>query len=134
MESFKQGYRLQQDDLLLNFYARYYNVQPYVTCPYSPYWIRYDIGFIYSITNEFYPVGAVNRIPDELSTGIFRPNFIVGDDWDPGIYEIRWHYKDYENSILQEKIIEFEILSDGIMQSRLYMFNHVDLPANFTLI
>ena len=134
MESFTQGYRLRQEDLNFNLFARYNYNQQYLTFPYTPYWLRYDIGFICPETSEFYPVGILNRKPDIISTGTFRPNFIVGDDWTPGTYEIRWSYRDSSSSDIQTQIVQFTIVSDGIGQDRISMYNHWDLPAFFTLL
>ena len=133
MDSFIQGYRLQQEDLNFNLFSRYNYNQQNLTFPYTPYWLRYDIGFIREDTSEFYPIGSKNRKPDILSTGVFRPNFIIGDRWTPGIYELRWYYRDSASSDIQTQIIQFEVTSDGISQPLIQVYNHFDIYAVFTL-
>lgn len=129
MESFKQGHRVGQEDLVLNLYARHYSAYPYQTFPYTPFWIRYDVGFVHPVTGQFMLVGAHNRLPDILDTGKIRPNFIIGDTWKVGTYEIRWYYRASETSAIQTTIVEFSVTSDGIHQSELAMENHFDLNA-----
>lgn len=129
MESFEQGHRIGQEDLVLNLYARAYSAYPYQTFPYTPFWIRYDVGFIHSITNQFMPIGIKNRLPDIIDTGVVGPNFIIGDDWKPGTYEIRWNYMASETSLIQTTIVKFTVISDGIHQAELAMENHFDINA-----
>ena len=134
MESFTQGYRLRQEDLNFHLFARYNYNQQYLTFPYTPYWLRYDLGFIREDNNQFYPIGAKNRIPDILSTGTFRPNFIIGDRWAPGTYEIRWNYRDSSLSNIETQIVQFSVVSEGVYQPLLSMYNHYDIVAFFTLV
>lgn len=133
MDSFIQGYRLGQSDLLLNLFARYNYSQPDVSFPYTPYWIRYDLGFIHPITSVFMPIGAINRLPEIIDTGKVRPNFIVGENWKPGVYEIRWYYKAMEDSTAQLTIVQFSITSSGMRQENLLPVNHVDVCAYMIL-
>jgi hypothetical protein len=129
MESFIQGHRIGQTDLILNLYARYYNAYPYQTFPYTPYWIRYDIGFVHLLTNQFMPIGIRNRLPDILDTGKIKPNFIIEDTWKIGTYEIRWYYRALETSATQLTTVEFSVTSDGIHQQMSAMKNHFDINA-----
>lgn len=129
MESFIQGHRVGQEDLVLNLFARYYSAYPYQTFPYTPFWIRYDVGFIHPVTIEFMIIGKKDRIPDIIDTGRIRPNFIIGRDWKPGTYQIRWYYRDSEDSTTQVTSVEFSIISDGIHQPNLVMENHFDIKA-----
>lgn len=129
MESFIQGHRVGQEDLVLNLFARYYTAYPYQTFPYTPFWIRYDVGFIHPVTNDFRIIGRKDRIPDIIDTGRIRPNFIIGEDWKPGTYEIRWYYRDAEDSTTQVTSVEFSIVSDGVHQPDLIMVNHFDIKA-----
>lgn len=133
METFKQGYRLGQGDLLLYLYARYNNAQPYQTFPFTPFWIRYDIGYTDQNTNTFMYIGARDRLPDILDTGKVRPNFIINDTWKPGVYDIHWHYTATQTSPVQTVIGQFTVVSDGIHQANLAMENHFDLRAFMVL-
>lgn len=133
MESFIQGHRIGQEDLVLYLYARYYSAKPYETFPYTPFWIRYDVGFIHPTTNNFMPVGSTDRLPYIIDTGKIRPNFIIGNNWKIGTYEIRWHYKATETSATQTTIVEFSVTSDGIHQPEIAMENHFDVKAYMIL-
>jgi hypothetical protein len=133
MESFIQGHRIGQEDLILNMYARHYGAYPDQTFPYTPFWIRYDVGFVHPITNQFMPIGIHNRLPDIIDTGKIKPNFIVEDTWKVGAYEIRWYYMASDSSPIQMTIVEFSVTSDGIRQQELAMENHFDLNAYMVL-
>jgi hypothetical protein len=93
MEIFKQGHRMGQDDLILHLFARYYTVRPNETFPYTPFWIKYDLGYTPPVSGtasgDFVLVPPSNRSPNILDTGVVRPNFIIGETWKLGIYEIR---------------------------------------------
>jgi hypothetical protein len=129
MESFEQGYRLGSDDLVLNLYARYYNSQPYMDFPFTPFWIRYDVGFIHQVTNQFMPIGCKKRIPDIINTGRVKPNFIIGDDWKIGVYEIKWYYTVTETSDIQMTSVQFSVSSNGVSSPSIALENHSDINA-----
>jgi uncharacterized protein YodC (DUF2158 family) len=133
MESFIQGHRVGQNDLVLNLYARYYSAYPYQTFPYTPVWIRYDVGFLHPVTGSFMLIGKKERIPDIIETGKIRPNFIIEDDWKPGVYEIRWYYRASEESATQAVTVEFSVTTNGISQPIISMENHFDLNAYMIL-
>lgn len=133
MESFIQGHRIGQGDLVLSLYARHYSAYPYQTFPYTPFWVRYDVGYVNPTTNQFSPIGARNRLPNILDTGIISPNFIIGEKWKAGTYEIRWYYMASETSATQVTIVEFSVTSDGIHQSEVTVENHFDLHAYMIL-
>jgi hypothetical protein len=129
MEKFIQGQRLKNNDLVLYFYERnYYNIINLCI----PYWIRYSVGYIHPPTGKFLLIGIKNRIP-QIIAGKVQPNFIIGKKWKPGIYEVFWRYKEYEDSLIKAVHIQFEVLSDGVTQSDLVMGNHFDLPANLII-
>lgn len=107
-------YRLQDDDLNIQFLGRYNNNQPLITDFYSPSWVRYSVGRIDSDTGDFIPVGSTFRIPVELKTGVYRPNFVIKESWLPGDYEMRWFYKVMESSDMEEVVVPFSVLFDGI--------------------
>jgi hypothetical protein len=133
MESFIQGHRIGQTDLVLNLFARYYGAYPDQTFPYTPFWIRYDLGFVHPVTAQFMPVGIRNRLPVIIDTGKIRPNFIIDSTWKLGIYQIRWYYRASETSATQMTPVEFSVTSDGIHQQNLAMENHFDLNAYMIL-
>lgn len=129
MENFVQGYRLGQNDLILNMFARYISSRPDETFPYTPFWIRYDVGFIYPLTNQFTPIEARNRIPVIEDTGKVRPNFIIGEGWKAGVYEIRWYYRATDTSNTQITPVQFSVSSDGMHSPEVYSGNQFDVNA-----
>lgn len=131
MESFVQGYRLLQTDLNIEFWRHSIHYPPPFAFRYSPYWIRYQVGYVPDDISRFYRIGIQYRLPDELDTGLFRPNFIIGDDWGPGNYQIRWLYKDYENSSIAERFVGFRVVSAGIFSGEMVEMNQRNLPAFF---
>lgn len=133
MESFIQGHRIGQSDLVLNLYARYYGSSPYQSFPYTPVWIRYNVGFIHPVTGNFIFIGKKERTPDIIATGKIRPNFIIEDNWKPGVYEIRWYYRASEESATQDVTVEFSVTTNGMSQPIIYMGNYLDLNAYMVL-
>jgi len=133
MESFTQDYRVGQNDLVFNIYARSYSAQPGVTFPCTPFWVRYDVGFIQPSTGLFVPIGSRNRLPQVIATGKVTPNFIIEGDWETGIYEIRWYCKTSETSLVQMTSVQFSVTSDGVHQSKQTMENHSDISASMIL-
>jgi hypothetical protein len=134
MESFEQGHRLTQDELSLNIYSRYNHSSPYQTFPCTPYYVAYDIGFIHATTGQFVPIGKTKRSPRHISTGRFCPNFILGEDWKPGTYEIKWYISATETSQMQMTSIQFSVVSNGTRQSKQVTVNHHNIPAVLILI
>ena len=134
MESFSPGYRLQEDDLNVTFFARGLTYPPDLTYSYSPYTLSYEIDFI-NTDNSVKRVGPLNRIPEKVNGSAFRANFIVSGDWATGIYQIVWKYKPYSYSSIQEITQQFEILSNGI-ESKPFINKYCrnDLPATFTVL
>jgi len=127
MEIFSQGTRLGEDDLVTVFWAYPVYYPTIYGNYYSPYWVRYGIG--YTEDGHYHEFGARYRIPVEIKTGYFRPNFIVGEDWAVGKYEIRWKYKNYENSEIEYRSVEFEVCSSGINNQKDVPEDYLDLPA-----
>lgn len=79
-------------------------------------------------------IGAKNRLPDFLDTGKIRPNFIINDRWKPGTYQLRWYYRAFEESPIETIIIEFSVVSDGIHQPEIFMYNYFDVRAFMVLL
>jgi hypothetical protein len=134
MESFAQGYRLKAQDLNAVFYlsdSRYYSVLPSL---FSPYWVRYAVGYIQPGTERYYQIGPRYRLADERSTGVFRPNFIIGEDWLVGTYKIRWMYKNFENSLEEVREVLFEVETAGINNGTMALQNFQNLYAILTVI
>jgi hypothetical protein len=134
MESFSPGYRLQENDLNVTFFARGLTYPPDLTYSFSPYTLSYEINFIDS-GSDIKRVGPLNRIPEKVNGSAYRANFIVGGDWATGIYQIVWKYKPYAYSDTQNITQQFEILSNGITSIPfINLYCRIDLPANFFVL
>lgn len=134
MEQFYQGHRLQDTDLNTEFWSQsYFNPNGYSN-PYSPCWIRYGLGYIHPDTGIYYEFGARYRLPIELRTGVFRPNFIIDEKAPTGTYEIRWKYRNFENSDIEFRKVHFQVISAGIYDQVGDFPDYVDLAGYFTVI
>lgn len=133
MESFYSGYRLQDTDLNVTFFAQGVSYPPALTYPYSPYSLSYEIGFL-NYDGRVLRVGPLNRIPYNIRTGVYRADFIVGDDWATGIYQITWKYKISANSDTQETTQQFEVLN--YLKTVMFQISYCrrNLPATFTVL
>jgi hypothetical protein len=133
METFKQDYRLQQEDLNYWFYSEYVAYQIGLSQPYSPFWVRYGLGYI-NPDDTYHEFGARYRIPDQLQIGLFRPNFAIGTDWYVGTYEVRWKYQIYENSEILIDKVRFQVTTAGIYNTPGVFPSYVDLPASMMVV
>lgn len=136
MESFKQDYRLNEADLNYSFYNDEV-AYPFsgLTYRYSPYWVRYEIGIRQESNSSYFPIGSIFRIPDEISTGIYRPNFIIGSDWNTGDYIIRWKYKKSAGSVIEYAEVAFKVVTEGIKDfSEEVIGGYLDLPADLRIV
>lgn len=103
--SFNQSYTLQDTDLNALFYSN--------NLLYSPVSITYEYGYM----DQYYGylrIGPVNRVPIELSVGKFRPNFSLDSRAHVGTYKLIWKYKDSEDSAVQERIVNFYVVTEGL--------------------
>lgn len=148
MESFRQGYRLQEGDLEQVFRTQGLTYPPGLTRLYSPYWVRYEVAYYHPTELRFLRIGPLNRIPENERTGVYRANFIVGDHWTPGTYRITWKYR-ISDASPEERVDEnFEIVSRGVdsaiftillcqrnLPGRIVVLEaNYDLPAGFTIL
>ena len=62
MESFSPGYRLQDNDLNITFYARGIAYPPELTYSFSPVTLSYEVDFLNSDGRALL-VGPLNRVP-----------------------------------------------------------------------
>lgn len=99
VKSFVQNYRLTESDLIKEFYwgetgagitglpliAGY--VKPWLV---RPYYVSYEIDFIEPVGEYPIKVGPFNRIPLSTPTNTYYANFIVGNKWPTGNYQIVW--------------------------------------------
>ena len=112
-ETIQQNYRLQQTDLNNLLYSTSVYYPPGVSYAYSPYWMRYGLGYI-NDNDHYHEIGPRYRIPEELKTGVYRPNFIVGEKWPVGTYEIRWKYRIHADSPIVYQSVRFTVTTAGI--------------------
>lgn len=135
MESFRQGYRLQEGDLETVFRAKGLTYPPGLTRLYSPYWVRYELEYYHPSEARYLRIGPLNRIPESVRLGIYRANFIVGDHWTPGTYRIGWKYRVSDAAPEQSFYEEFEIVSRGVDSSIfVILFCQRDLPARVVVL
>ena len=136
MEVLKLDYRLREEDLNYSFYNDEV-AYPYsgLAHKYSPYWVRYELGRLQESNNSYYPLGNQFRIPEELSTGTYRPNFIIGHDWNTGQYVIRWKFKKSAAANIEYVEVPFMVVTDGIYDySEEILGGYLDLPADLKVI
>jgi len=136
MEIFRQDYRLKKSDLNITFFSVDV-AYPYSGLPfkYSPYWVRYELGELQDITNAYYPMGSIYRLPDEVSTGVYRPNFIIGHDWKTGTYRLVWKYKKEVLSPVERLYVDFRVVTSGIYDNtEVLLGGYRDLPAELNVI
>lgn len=133
MEEFYQGYRLLDTDLITSFWAYPVYYPSIYGNFYSPYWVRYGLGYI-DDHGHYHEFGSRYRIPIELETGYYRPNFIIGDTWATGTYEVRWKYRVYQNSDIEYRSVQFKVLSSGIHDQPGDYPDYLDLPASMQVI
>jgi len=100
---------------------------------YTPFWVRYDVRWVLTEVNRNYPIGPQYRLPIEVRAGILRPNFIIGETWEPGTYEIRWKYRDWENSDIEFRSVLFVVESAGTGYLPWNFDNYLDLPASMNI-
>lgn len=148
MESFIQGYRLQEGDLQTAFRAQGLTYPPSLTRLYSPFWVRYEVAYYHPTEARYLRIGPLNRIPENVQVGIYRANFIVGDHWTPGTYRLTWKYRISDAALEQRFSEEFEISSRGVdsaiftillcqrdLPGRVLVLQDVfDLPGGFTIL
>ena len=110
MSTFVQNYRLTETDLTKNFYLGITGIEftgigytgiwttgvgitglpsapPY---PVNPYWVRYEIDYIEPVDQYPIRIGPLNRIPLTTFNTTYYANFIVGERWATGDYQIIW--------------------------------------------
>ncbi len=133
-EDFLQGYRLMKDDLIVRFYSLNIYMPQGCWNLYSPYEVWYEIGFLDPVTAIYYRIGTDGRVPVEVSTGVFRANFIIGDRWSVGEYRIIWRYRDTADSGIRAKCEKFTVTTEGIFDSVGVFHNFFDLAGSMTVI
>ena len=111
LNTFVQDYRLKDTDLTKTFYLGVTGLgvtgfsgytgfsgvtglpgvdhyqPPY---PVSPYWVAYEIDYIEPVAQYPIRVGPFNRVPLQTLWKNYYANFIVGEKWATGYYQIVW--------------------------------------------
>lgn len=126
--SYAQGYRVSPTDLNVIFMD---GRGSYI----SPYSLTYSVGFL-SGTDllDFHPIGNSERIPAGIRTGIFHPNFQVGDKWVTGEYLILWKYQITAESSEETKETLFKVSSAGFYDVQPQDAGLSDIPATVVII
>jgi len=91
MQSFPLGYRLMDEDLNITFQRKLSFAYGPLSL-YNPFYLAYEIGTLDS-SQVYTRMGPENRIPYNIKVGTYRANFIVGDEWTIGNYQIIWTYQ-----------------------------------------
>jgi hypothetical protein len=80
-------------------------------------------------------MGNINRIPEKVTQGVYRANFIVGDDWPTGYYNIVWKYQMSPIGPVQRIINTFQVTNGGYKNVVFYYhYCNEDLPATFIVL
>ena len=91
MQSFPLGYRIMDEDLNISF-QRKLSFAYGPLSSYNPFYIVYEIGTVDG-SNIYTKIGPDNRIPYNIKIGVYRANFVIGDEWAVGKYRIVWKYQ-----------------------------------------
>lgn len=135
MESFSQDYRLQEGDLNVSFYGQGLISPAALTVPYAPYYLSYEIDYYKATELRWIRLGPLYRLPEEVRSGVYRANFIIGDRWATGDYRIIWKYRISADSDLETKTYSFTVLSKGVENTILIIsFCRKNLPGTFTVL
>jgi len=136
--AFYPGYRMQEDDLNIAFCSQglYY---PYnLAYFYSPVNLSYEIDYYIPVSesaSKLIPYGNRNRIPEKVTQGVYRANFIVGYDWPTGFYNIVWKYQMSPIGPVQTITNTFQVLNNGYKNIIFYFhYCNEDLPATFIVL
>ena len=82
----------------------------------SPSVITYAVGPVNN-AGVFLPIGTTTRIPLEMRTGRFRPNFQIGDDWYTGNYQVAWTYQMNATDTPITYTVPFVVMTWGIVDN-----------------
>jgi hypothetical protein len=132
--SFYPGYRLQNEDLNMSFYAQGLVYPAGLTYSYTPYSVSYEIDYI-DAYGDFVLIGSTSRIPQLVVKGTYRPNLIIEDSWTPGQYQITWKYQISGDSDFQYYSEIFDVVDLGVhyVPFEINVCN-LNLPAIFNVI
>jgi hypothetical protein len=123
---FKHGHLIQNGDLDAVFLNSEKN-------HFSPYSISYAVGAM-SDDGNFRGIGSSERIPVEMRTGRYRPNFQIGDTWFTGSYEIRWTLVVNNGDESITRSVPFTVASGGINNVSASTLGTYDLGAAVFII
>ena len=131
---FYPGYRLQEEDLNVSFCAQGVAYPQNLAYFYTPYNLSYEIDF-YTNDRKLVPYGSRTRVPEIVTQGVYRANFIVGYDWPTGYYNIVWSYQTSLTGPVQTITNTFQVLNSGYRAVQfIYFYCNNDLPATFMVL
>jgi hypothetical protein len=128
------GYRLQDEDLNVSFCAQGLTWPLGVAYFYTPNSVEYEIDF-FNTDGRLVSYGNADRIPEIVTQGVYRANFIVGDDWPTGFYQILWKYQTSANSSIETISKIFQVTTGGYISNIFeYHYCNNDLVGNFVVL
>lgn len=103
--------------------------------PIEPYSLTYAIYYVSSgLPEELILQGLLTRRPLGLRTGIYRPNFQIGDKWYTGNYKIIWTYQVTKESAVETKENLFSVASEGLYDNHPITQGYLDIPASVVIV
>ena len=79
----------------------------------NSYEINYAIYYVDPVSTSEVLIGTDNRIPLNPSVGEYYASLRIPESADPGTYRIRWTFKEYAGSTLQQVVQEWAIVSSN---------------------
>jgi hypothetical protein len=107
VQTFPTGYRLNREDLTVQFVKKFgFGHGPLAV--YNPFYVACEIGLIDS-NLAYTRIGPEFRVPEIVKVGTYRANFIVGEHWVSGIYQIIWKYQVCAEDPIQTAVEQFAV-------------------------
>lgn len=101
----------------------------------SPFSLVYSVGFLTGQgLADLHPIGSEERKPASVRTGLFHPNFQIGDKWFTGEYLILWKYKISEESEEETKETLFYVETSGTEDKKPLEDNFHDVQATVVVV
>ena len=79
-------------------------------------------------------IGIEDRLPLNVRTGRFSPNFIIGVKWYTGNYRLRWSYKISTLDTVLVRNIDFEVVSSGVYDVRMVGLGLFNIRATVLVV
>lgn len=101
----------------------------------SPFSLTYEVGFLTGQgLADLHTIGSDTRIPASVRTGVFHPNFQIGDKWFTGEYLVLWKYRVSEESEEETKETLFYVETAGMEDKKPLEDNFHDVQATVVVV